>query len=169
MDILLRPSLCTYWQSTGYCVCPFRDGPLPLCMLVGEGPILPAALARLSSSSCIQSSGVLPKLKFQPSYLSIYLAFLNQSSEHVKSSEEVVIDYWREYERIGCDYLRYYPDVFLEVLWKSTNIPSKDSWYDKSRFEPGTSRIHSFSATHSTVTFNSCYKSYLWLGGVTYS
>ena len=37
-------------------------------MQVGEGPILPAALARHSSSSCIQSSGVLPKLKFQPSY-----------------------------------------------------------------------------------------------------
>ena len=32
VNILLRPSLCTYWQSTGYCACPFRDGPFPLCM-----------------------------------------------------------------------------------------------------------------------------------------
>ena len=39
---------------------------------VGEGPILPAALARHSSSSCIQSSGVLPKLKFQPSYIFVF-------------------------------------------------------------------------------------------------
>ena len=69
MNILLRPSLCTYWQLTGYCACPFGDGPLPLCMWVGEGPILSAALARHSNDSCIQSSGVLPKLKFQPSYL----------------------------------------------------------------------------------------------------
>ena len=69
MNILLRPSLCTYWQLTGYCVCPFRDRPLPLRMYVGEGPILPAALARHSNSSCIQSSGVLPKLKFQTSSL----------------------------------------------------------------------------------------------------
>jgi len=38
-------------------------------MYVGEGPILPAALPRHSSSTCIQSREVLPKLKFQPSYL----------------------------------------------------------------------------------------------------
>ena len=72
MNILLRLSLCMYWQLTGYCVCPFHDGPLPLCMYVGEGPILPAALARHSSSSCIQFSGVLPKLKFQPLYIFNY-------------------------------------------------------------------------------------------------
>ena len=40
-------------------------------MQVGKGPFLPAALARHSSSSCIQSSRVLPKLKFQPSCVSL--------------------------------------------------------------------------------------------------
>ena len=32
-------------------------------------------------------------------YLFIYLPFLNHSSEYMKSSEEMVIEYWREYER----------------------------------------------------------------------
>ena len=40
-------------------------------MYVGEGPILPAALPRHSSSTFIQSSEVLPKLKFQPSYIKV--------------------------------------------------------------------------------------------------
>ena len=31
-------------------------------------------------------------------YLFIYLPFLNQSSEYIKSSEEMVIECWREYE-----------------------------------------------------------------------
>ena len=47
---------------------------------VGEGPILPAALARHSSSSCIQSSGVLPKLKLQPSYIHMFLPTLTADS-----------------------------------------------------------------------------------------
>ena len=65
---------------------------------VGEGPILPAALARHSSSSCIQSSGVLPKLKFQPSYVCLHgkhplflsdfnhLNFLERSSKNTEIS-----------------------------------------------------------------------------------
>ena len=77
VNLLLRPSICTCWQLTGYWVCPFRDGPLPLCMYVGEGPILPAALPRHSSSTCMQSSGMLPKLKFQPSYVCHLREFLS--------------------------------------------------------------------------------------------
>ena len=34
-------------------------------------------------------------------YLFIYLPFLIQSSEYIKSGEEMVIEYWREYERSG--------------------------------------------------------------------
>ena len=48
-------------------------------MYVGRGrTLLPAALARHSSSSCIQSSGVLPKLKFQPSCIYVYIFCKNK-------------------------------------------------------------------------------------------
>jgi len=100
----------------------------------------------------------------------IYLQFLNQNSEYTKSSEEIVIEYWREYEKkVALDYLRYYPAIFLKVLWKSMNIPSTDSWFHKSSFEPVSFRIQSYSTAHSTVTFGSRYKNYMCLGVVIYS
>ena len=61
-------------------------------MYVGEGPILPAALARHSSSSCIQSSRVLPKLKFQPSYFVIsYCIYLSLILKKANSGESLEI------------------------------------------------------------------------------
>ena len=62
-------------------------------MYVGEGPILPAALARHSSISCIQSSGVLPKLKFQPSYNDgqklVNELIISQSTEFAEQKESL--------------------------------------------------------------------------------
>ena len=52
-------------------------------------------------------------------YLFIYLPFLNQSSEYVKSSEEMVIEYCRQYGRSGCGLLevlsRYFSGGSLEI------------------------------------------------------
>jgi len=69
-------------------------------------------------------------------------------------------------KEVAAAYFRYYPDIFLEVLRKSMNNLSMDSWFDKCSFEPVSSRIQSCSATHSTVTFGSRYKNYLCLGAV---
>jgi len=52
-------------------------------------------------------------------YLFIYLPFLNHSLEYVKSSEELVIEYWREYERSGRGLFevlsRYFSGGTLEI------------------------------------------------------
>ena len=52
-------------------------------------------------------------------YLFIYLPLLNQSSEYIKSSEEMVIEYWREYERSGRGLFevlsRYFSGCSLEI------------------------------------------------------
>ena len=54
---------------------------------MGEGPILPAALARHSSSSCIQSSGGLPKLKFQLSYFILVFDYKVMTPSHFLDDE----------------------------------------------------------------------------------
>jgi hypothetical protein len=50
--------------------------------------------------------------------------------------------------------LKYYTNIYLERLKKTTQNLSQDSRSSRSRFEPETSRIRSRSANHSVATFS---------------
>jgi hypothetical protein len=59
--------------------------------------------------------------------------------------------------------LRYHPSISLEGLRKTTKTLNKDSRSPGPRIEPGTSRIRSRSANHSTTSFGVRDKNFYYI------